>query len=173
MVPPLDFLDIMAWSVAASALLFAAGSLTLPYDMESCSIKESAKGLRLTFAAVAGVLGLYMFISGISIGIMWPFAFSGGIYNVLFGGIATYGGLILLAGAATLFLNSNARPLSYLAAIGGLYAVVDAAAILCYGHTSSQLYMVPSHTLIENASINANTKHSVLCVCVFLFVCFL
>jgi uncharacterized membrane protein len=137
MVAPFDFLDIMAWSVAASALLFAVGSLTLPYDAKSCSIKESAKGLRLTFAAAAGVLGLYLFISGLSIGILWPFTFSGGLYNVLFGGIATFGGLILLAGSATLFLNSNARPLSYLAAIGGLYALIDAVAILYYGHTSA------------------------------------
>jgi uncharacterized membrane protein len=135
MVVPIDFLDTMAWSVAVSATLFAIGSLTLPYDTESCSIKETAKNLRLTFAAVAGVLGLYMFISGISIGIIWPFTFSGGIYNVLFGGIATFGGLILLAGSATLFLNGNARPLSYLAAIGGLYAVIDAVAMLYHGHT--------------------------------------
>lgn len=135
MVVPIDFLDTMAWSVAVSATLFAIGSLTLPYDTESCSIKETAKNVRLTFAAVAGVLGLYMFISGISIGIIWPFTFSGGIYNVLFGGIATFGGLILLAGSATLFLNGNARPLSYLAAIGGLYAVIDAVAMLYHGHT--------------------------------------
>ena len=135
MVTPVDFLDTMAWSVAVSATLFAVGSLTLPYDTESCSIKESARSLRLTYATVAGVLGLYLFISGVSIGIIWPFTFSGGIYNVLFGGIATFGGLILLAGSATLFLNANARPLSYLAAIGGLYAVIDAIAILHHGHT--------------------------------------
>lgn len=135
MVAPIDFLDTMAWSVAVSATLFAVGSFTLPYDAESCSIKESAKSLRVTFAVVTGVLGLYMFVSGVSIGVIWPFTFSGGIYNVLFGGIATFGGLILLAGAATLFFNANARPLSYLAAIGGLYGVVDAIAILHHGHT--------------------------------------
>ena len=135
MVLPIDFLDTMAWSVAASGALFAVGSLTLPYDSQSCSIKESARGLRLTFAVAAAALGLYLFISGVSIGIIWPFTISGGLYNVLFGGIATFGGLILLAGAATLVLNSNARPLSYLAAIGGLYALVDAISILYNGHT--------------------------------------
>jgi uncharacterized membrane protein len=135
MVQPIDFLDTMAWSVAVSALLLAVGSLTLPYDTESSSIKENAKGLRYGFAIAAGALGLYMFISGISIGVLWPFTFSGGLYNVLFGGIATIGGLILLALSATLFFNANPRPLSYLAAVGGLYAVIDAVAILYHGHT--------------------------------------
>jgi uncharacterized membrane protein len=161
MVPPIDFLDTMAWSVAVSATLFAIGSLTLPYDAESCSIKETAKSLRLTFAVIAGVLGLYMFISGISIGVLWPFTFSGGIYNVLFGGIATFGGLILLAGSATLFLNGNARPLSYLVAIGGLYAVIDAVAMLYHGHTTVPVVSALSYlSFAATAFLSVPATHS-------------
>ena len=63
----------------------------------------------------------------------------GGVYNVLFGGIATLGGLVLLTGAIALFLNVNLKPVSYFAAVVGLYAFVEAYSMLKYSLTSNPL----------------------------------
>jgi uncharacterized membrane protein len=91
------------------------------------------------FGAAVGLCGFYLFLSGIAISIVWPFTISEGVYNVLFGGIATLGGLVLLAGAIALFLNANLKPVSYFAAVAGLYAVVDAYAIVKYSLTSAPI----------------------------------
>ena len=91
------------------------------------------------FAAAIGLCGFYLLLSGITISIVWPFAMAGGVYNVLFGGIATFGGLVLVTGAIILFLNASPKPVSYFAAIAGLYAVVDAYAIATYSLTSAPI----------------------------------
>jgi uncharacterized membrane protein len=139
MVMPLDFLDTMAWDVAISGVLLAVASITLRYNPLTASIEEESKQLKLGFAVAIGACGFYLFLSGVAISFIWPFAISGGVYNVLFGGIATLGGLVLLAGALALFLNANLRPVTYLAAVAGLYAVVDAYAIVSNGLTNSPL----------------------------------
>jgi uncharacterized membrane protein len=139
MVMPLDFLDTMAWDVAISGVLLAVASITLRYNPLTASIEEESKQLKLGFAVAIGACGFYLFLSGVAISFIWPFAISGGVYNVLFGGIATLGGLVLLAGALALFLNANLRPVTYLAAVAGLYAVVDAYAIASNGLTNSPL----------------------------------
>lgn len=137
MVLPLDFLDTMAWDVAVSGVLLAAASITLPYDSLTGSIEEKNRQLRLGFAVAIGACGLYLFLSGIAISFIWPFSISNGVYNVLFGGIASLGGLVLLAGALALFLNVNLRPVTYLAAVAGVYSFVDAYAIATNGLTNS------------------------------------
>lgn len=139
MVLPFDFLDTMAWDVAISGVLLAVGSIALRYNPSTASIEEESRQLKLGFAVALGVCGFYLFLSGVAISFIWPFAISGGVYNVLFGGIATLGGLVLLAGALALFLNANLRPVTYLAAIAGLYSIVDAYAIVTNGLTSSPL----------------------------------
>ena len=139
MVIAYDFLDTMAWDVAISGVLLAVGSIILRYDSLTALIDEKNNSLRQGFALAIGACGFYLFLSGVAISFMWPFALSGGVYNVLFGGIATSGGLVLLAGALTLFLNANLRPVTYLAAVAGLYSVVDAYAIVTNGLTSSPL----------------------------------
>lgn len=136
MAPPFDYLDSMAWDIAISAVLLGIAAIRLPYKASSGSVDDGARNLRLGFGAALGASGFYLFITGISLSFTWPFAFSGGVYNILFGGIATLGGLALLATSAALFLNGGLAAVSYFAAIAGLYAVVDAYAMINYGLTS-------------------------------------
>jgi uncharacterized membrane protein len=124
MVTSYDFLDLMAWTVAISGFLLAAIFITL--RNYSSQTEEKNKPLRYGFAVSIGACGLYLFLSGVVISLIWPFAMAGGAYNVLFGGIATLDGSVLLDDAVTLFLNADLRPVSYLAAVAGLYAAVDA-----------------------------------------------
>jgi uncharacterized membrane protein len=139
MVLPQDFLDTMAWDVALSGILLAVAAITLRYKSSTGSFEEKERSLRMGFAAAIGLCGFYLFLSGVTISIAWPFTISGGVYNVLFGGIATLGGLVLLTSAIVLFLNANLKPVSYVAAIAGLYAVVDAYAIATYSLTSAPI----------------------------------
>jgi uncharacterized membrane protein len=139
MVLPQDFLDTMAWDVALSGILLAVAAITLQYKPSIASIEEKDRSLRVGFAAAVGLCGFYLFLSGITISFAWPFAISGGVYNVLFGGIATLSGLVLLTGAIVLFLNANPKPVSYFAAVTGLYAVIDAYAIVRYSLTSAPI----------------------------------
>jgi len=132
-----DFLDVIAWDVVIAAFLLAVGSLTLAYNPKERRVDDQTAKIRLSFAIATGASGFYLFISGLAISLIWPFTISSGVYNVLFGGIATLGGLILLAGSVALALNVDPRPITYFAAIGGLYALVDAYAILRYRLTSS------------------------------------
>jgi len=132
-----DFLDVIAWDVVIAAFLLTVGSLTLPYNPKERRVDDQTAKIRLSFAIATGASGFYLFISGLAISLIWPFTISSGVYNVLFGGIATLGGLILLAGSVALALNVDPRPITYFAAIGGLYALVDAYAILRYRLTSS------------------------------------
>jgi uncharacterized membrane protein len=139
MVMSFDFLDTMAWDVAISGFLLAVGSIALRNNSSTAQIDEKNKSLKHGFAVAIGACGFYLFLSGVAISFIWPFAISGGVYNVLFGGIATLGGLVLLAGALALFLNADLRPVTYLAAVTGLYAAVDAYAIISNGLTNSPL----------------------------------
>jgi uncharacterized membrane protein len=139
MVMPFDFLDSMAWAVAISGFLLAVGSSVLRDYSSTATIDAKSQPLKQGFAVAIGACGVYLFLSGVAISFMWPYTISGGVYNVLFGGISTFGGLVLLAGALTLFLNADLRPVSYLAATAGLYALVDAYAIISNGLTKSPL----------------------------------
>ena len=139
MVLPYDFLDSMAWTVAISGFLLAVGSIVLRDNASTAQTDTKSQSLKRGFAVAIGACGVYLFLSGVAISFIWPFTISSGVYNVLFGGIATLGGLVLLAGAVALFLNADLRPTSYLAAVAGLYAAVDAYAIISNNLTSSPL----------------------------------
>jgi uncharacterized membrane protein len=139
MVMSYDFLATMAWDVALSGVLLAVGAIKLHYHSSTASIDEKDSKLQMGFAAAIGACGFYLFISGADISFTWPFTLSGGVYNVLFGGIATLGGLLLLAASLTLFLKADLRFASYFAAVVGLYSVVDAYAIANYALTESPL----------------------------------
>ena len=121
MVLAYDFLDSMAWVVSISGFLLALAAISLRYKPTTASIEEKDMHFRVGFGAAIALCGSYLFLTGLSISFTWPFAISSGVYNVLFGGIATLGGLVLLAGAIVLFFNANPRPVSYFAAIVGLY----------------------------------------------------
>lgn len=58
---------------------------------------------------------------------------------MLFGGISAFGGLVLIVASIALFLNSSLKMISYLAAVIGLYAAVDALGIYNFGLTSAPL----------------------------------
>jgi uncharacterized membrane protein len=134
-----DFLDVMAWDVALSALLLGLGSIALSYSSEGRSVKEEASGLRLGFAVAGGAAGFYLFLSGAVICFMWPFSIASGVYNILFGGVATLGGLLLLASSVALAKDVDLRPVSYFAAVVGVYAIVDAYAIVTFNLTNAPL----------------------------------
>ena len=86
-----------------------------------------------------GASGFYLFITGVAISLTWPFPSSGGVYNILFGGIATLGGLLLIAVSAALFLNASLSAVSYVAVVVGVYAIVDAFAMISYGLTKDPM----------------------------------
>jgi uncharacterized membrane protein len=139
MVLASDFLDSMAWTVGASGILLAAGAILLRSGRLSTSDEQKDRSLQLGFAAAIGACGFYLLLSGLTISFKWPFTLSNGVYNVLFGGIATLGGLVLLAGVTVLLLKADLRPVSYFAAVAGLYSVFDAYAIYKYSLTNSPL----------------------------------
>lgn len=140
LVLPFDYLDSMAWDVAASAVLLGVLMLKLPYKASSGSVEAEGRNMRLGFAAAIGASGFYLFLTGVAISITWPFgAVSGGLYNVLFGGVAALGGLLLLAISIALFFNASLAVVSYFAVVVGLYAVVGAFAMVNYGLTKEPL----------------------------------
>ena len=149
MVLPFDYLDSMMWSIVASGVLLGIAMLRLHYKVSSDSVENERKNLATGLAISLGAVGLYLFITGLAISLTWPYAAKGGVYNVLFGGAAALGGLVLLAGSVALFLNRGLQAVSYFAVVLGLYLIVDAISILNYQLTneptlSAMLYLAPA-----------------------------
>jgi len=139
MVLPFDYLDSMAWDIVISAVLLGVLAIRLPYEASSDSVEAEGRNLRVGLAVAIGASGFYLFITGLAISFAWPYTRVVpdvgdvlGHYNVLFGGAATMGGLVLLATSLVLFLNGGLKVVSYLAFVVGLYIVVDAIAIVNY-----------------------------------------
>ena len=139
MALPFDYLDSMAWSVAASAILLGILAIRLPLKSSSNQSEEKGRNLKMGLGTALGASGLYLFITGVAISFTWPFPSSGGAYNILFGGIATLGGLLLIAVSAALFLNASLSAVSYVAVVVGVYAIVDAFAMINYGLTKDPM----------------------------------
>ena len=139
MVLALDYLDSMMYSIVASGILSSVALWKLPYNASSGSVDESGKNTSRALAATIGLNGLYLFITGLAISLQWPFTIASGVYNILFGGVATMGGLVLLSFSTVLFLNKSLKPVSYFAAVLGVYLIVDAVAMLNYNLTSNPL----------------------------------
>ncbi len=158
MVPPYDYLDSMMWSIAASGVILAVAMLRLHYDSSTDTFGDEHRNLAKGFGVALGATGLYLFITGISIGFLWQFAGSSGIYNVLFGGVAVLGGLLLLSVASAMFLGRGLQATTYFGFVFGLYLIVDAYSILAYSTgtikitkdptLSSLLYLAPAPALI-------------------------
>jgi len=145
---PFDYLDSMAWDVAISAVLLGIAALRLNYKASKDSVEEDKKNLRMGFAAAIGASGFYLLITGLAISFQWPFgfpygaqftapAYAGGLYNILFGGVASLGGLVLVATSIALFFNAGLSAVSYFAVVAGIYAAVDAYAMVSVRLTRS------------------------------------
>lgn len=158
MVLPFDYLDSMMWSIVASGIMFGVAAFRLPYNASSGTIEEKGKGLGKGLGLALGFSGFYLFITGLAISLQWPFSSSGGIYNVLFGGAATLGGLVVLSAAAALYFGHGLQATSYFALVAGIYLVVDAYSILIYSTDtvkitreplfSALLYLAPAAVMI-------------------------
>jgi uncharacterized membrane protein len=74
---------------------------------------------------------------------MWPFTSSGGLYNVLFGGVAVLGGLLLVSIAAALFQGHGLQACSYFAFVLGLYLIIDAYSIYYYSTGATRITSNP------------------------------
>jgi uncharacterized membrane protein len=147
--PPFDLLDSMMWSIVAAAVLLGVGGLRLPYKASTGFVDKDGEGERIGLAIAIGAAGFYLFIAGVNISVRWPFAFAGGVYNVLFGGSASLAGLVPLSISAALFLNNGLKVVSYFAVVLGLYLVVDAVSTFAYGLTTTPLlstvyYLAPA-----------------------------
>jgi uncharacterized membrane protein len=128
----------MMWSIAATAVLLSVAGLRLPFKASSGVVEERGEEVRVGLAITLAATGFYLFITGVSISLRWPFAtIAGGIYNILFGGSASLAGLVLLSVSAALFLNKGLKAVSYFAVVLGLYLVVDAVSIISYGLTAN------------------------------------
>lgn len=147
---PFDYLDSMAWSIVVSAVLIGVAAIRLPYKASSDSVEEGSKNLRIGFAAALGASGLYLFVTGIAISFTWPYALSEGVYNILFGGVAALGGLVILAASIALFFNAGLSAVSYFAVVTGLYAAVDA-----YAMVSARLTRTPELSALGYLSFAA------------------
>jgi uncharacterized membrane protein len=134
---PFDYLDSMAWSIVVSAVLVGIAAIRLPYKASEDSVEDKGKHMRIGLAVALGASGLYLFITGLSISFTWPFTSGAGAYNILFGGAASLGGLVILATSVTLALNGSLKAVSYFAVVVGLYLVVDAFAMMNYGLTNA------------------------------------
>jgi uncharacterized membrane protein len=158
MVLAFDYLDSMMWSIAASGLILGIAALRLRYKASTDSFDEQQKSLARGLGIALGVNGFYLFATGLSIGFLWPFTMSGGLYNVLFGGVAVLGGLLLLSVASAMFLGHGLQASSYFALVLGLYLIIDAYSILYYSTgtakitkdptLSAMLYLAPAAALI-------------------------
>jgi uncharacterized membrane protein len=154
MVLAFDYLDSMMWSIAASGLILGVAALRLRYRASTDTFDDEHKNLAKGLGVALGVNGLYLFITGLSIGFLWPFPSFGGLYNVLFGGVAVLGGLLLLSVASAMFLGHGLQASSYFALVLGLYLIVDAYSMLYYStgttvitkdpRLSAILYLAPA-----------------------------
>lgn len=161
MVLPSDYLDSMGWDVVISAVLLGAAALKLPYKASLGSVETEGRNLRMGFAVAIGASGFYLFITGIAISFTWPLTPAGGVYNVLFGGIATLGGLVLLATSITLLFNASLKAVSYFAVAVGLYAVVDAIAMVNYRLTKApELSALAYLSVAATAFLSVPATHS-------------
>ncbi len=125
-----DYLDSMAWDIAISAALIGIAAIKLRYKASSDSVEAENRNLRMGLAVGLGGSGLYLAITGIGISLTGPLAGGADTYNILFGGVAGLGGLVILATSVALFMNASLKPVSYFAAVVGLYILVDAVAII-------------------------------------------
>jgi putative membrane protein len=130
-------LDNMAWTAGAIGVIIGIAALKLPYRSSTGSVPEEAKNLRMSFAITLGAAGLIMFLNGLYINFTGALGTFSNHWPILFGGLPTLGGLIVMASAAALYFNVSQSIVTYFAGIIGVFAAVDAYAIIDYGLTKN------------------------------------
>lgn len=126
----------MAWTVGANAVLLAIAAIKIPYKASIGSVPDEAKNQRIGFALALGAAGFFLFINGLFISFTGPFP---DYATIAFGGAATLGGLVVVAGSLALYLNVSLKFVSYFAVIIGLLVATDAYALISYGLTREPL----------------------------------
>lgn len=129
MVPPFDYLDTMSWAIGASGALVAIAAFRLKYNASTDSFEEENRNIGKGIGIALGITAFYIFLTGISISFIWPFSFSGGVYNILFGGAASLAGLVLLTTAIAFYFGRGFQAASYFGFIVGLYLLDMAIAV--------------------------------------------
>jgi uncharacterized membrane protein len=129
LVPPFDYLDSMSWSIAASGILVGIAAFRLKYNPSTDAFEEENRNVGKGLGVALGITAFYLFLTGISISFNWPFSFSGGVYNVLFGGAASLAGLVLLTTAIAFYFGRGFQAATYFGFMVGLYLLIDAIAI--------------------------------------------
>ena len=120
----------MIWSIGIAS--FSIGVLALKTNYNSSNGDIDPNSDHRGAALLLLIIGVFLFVSGLAIGIMWPFPMSGGVYNVLFSGSSALGGIILIAISLTLLQRGSFKTLSIGAALFGIYLLVVAVAISSY-----------------------------------------
>lgn len=120
----------MMWNLVAIGVLTALYIWKMPYSPSKNTYNDgnTAKAFAIPFL----ITGFYLALTGLMISFTWPFQPAGGVYNVLFGGSASLGGLVIIAFGLANYFNYNLRPITYIAAVVGLYLIVDGIGILQY-----------------------------------------
>ncbi|HYB68817.1 MAG TPA: DUF981 family protein [Candidatus Acidoferrales bacterium] len=175
--PMNDFLDAMMWSIAASGVLLGIAALRLHYKVSSDSIEEEQKNLATGLGVALGATGLYLFLTGIYIQFVpSPPSPFGSPYFVLFGGVSSLGGLVMLSVAAAFFLRRGLQACSYFAFVVGLYLISDAYSIYKYSLTSDPfkstlLYLAPAVALLLSVpALHIQNRWSRVVFAIFAFI---
>jgi len=137
MVTPFNNLDSMEWTIGISAIIIAILLIKMKYDSTTDTFEDNGIKDRIGYVLTLGGGGLYLLISGLYISFAWPY--TTGLNNVLFGGIATLGGLLLTIAALALYFNGGFRIVSYFGAGVAAYALTGAYAILVQEYTKTPL----------------------------------
>jgi uncharacterized membrane protein len=153
----------MAWSIVASGIIVAIAAFRLRYNVSTDSFDEANKNVARGLGITLGATGFYLFLTGVSISFMAQFTPT--TYNILFGGVASLAGLLLLAVAAAFYLGHGLQAVSYFGFVLGLYLAVDAIAIYSNNLTktpmnSTLLYLAPAAVLLFSPfATHINSKY--------------
>lgn len=148
--PSYDWLDSMIWSVGIASVLI--GVIGLKYKV-SRGVPDGGVQEFTAFGVILLIIGVFLFVSGLAIGIMWPFPMSGGVYNVLFSGASALGGIMLISIAYGLLRQVDFRPISYAALFFGVYLLVAAYSIASYRLTRTPEFSTLIFALLGITSI--------------------
>ena len=150
--PALDYLDSMMWSIAASGVILAVAALRLRYSAKTDSFDEGQKNVSSGLGIALFASGLYLFLTGTAITFgLFPSGMQ--TYNILFGGAAGLGGLVLLSVAIAFYRGKGLQACSYFASVVGLYLISDAYSVWTFKLTSDPtkttlLYLGPAVALL-------------------------